>query len=158
MTERPKNKTAILERINKHYRIKPIHVTVFLVVSVFILMFIIGQVENVGRELTSDFVGAFISLLFAFNFSFVLFLGSWQFVHARQINKMLFPTLENLIKENERQSYRETEMEAEKMVEEAYWIYNQKYKKLKRIFWTCLIISIVISIMVLLIELIYRLL
>lgn len=158
-TERmAKNKRAILEEIKKPYRINPISASVVLIVTAFILIFIIGGVKNFERELTSDVVGAFISLIFAWNFGFLLYLGMWRFLSSRKINKVLFPKLERLIFESDKKNYEETEVEADAMVTIAYSEYKTKNNKLKQNYWTSFKFSFSILLIALAIEFVYLLL
>jgi uncharacterized membrane protein YoaT (DUF817 family) len=141
--EMTKNKKRILEEIKKPYRIKPITAIIVLVLTVISFMIIISAVGDFGRKLTSDFVGALISLFFALNLGLGFYQGIWRFLNSRKINKVLFPKLEQLINENDEKSYDETEAEAYVMVKEAYADYTVKYNNLNKIYRTSIKLSFV---------------
>ncbi|MFF2447388.1 hypothetical protein ACFVSW_09790 [Neobacillus sp. NPDC058068] len=136
-----KSKKEVLEEIKKPYRIKPLTTVIVLIVTAFIFMTINGAVIDFGRKLASDFVGALISLLFAWNLGFGLYLGIWQYLNSRKINKVLFPKLEQFINESDEKSVDETETVVDKMVNAAYADYTEEYNKLYKIYWTSIKIS-----------------
>ena len=147
-----------MERIKKPYRIKPITASIVLIVAVFVIISIIGAVENFGKELTSDFVGALISLFLAWNLGFGIYQGIWQFLNSRKINKVLFPQLEQFINESEEKSYDETEAKADEMVKAAYTDYTERCNKLNKTYWTSFKISFVFPFIALLISFVFHLL
>ncbi|WP_217270007.1 hypothetical protein [Neobacillus endophyticus] len=151
-----KSKKEILREIKKPYRIKPVTVVIVLIVTVFILGTIFHLVNDFGRKLTSDLVGALISLVFAWNLGFGLYKGIWQFLNSRKINKVLFPKLEQFINESEEKSYDETEEEAYEMVKAAYANYTEKYNKLNKLYWKIINLSIVLLFIALVISLVYH--
>lgn len=78
------NKKEMLETIKRPYRIRPISPMIGLILTVFILMFMVGSIVQFGRELTSDFVGALINLFFVWNFGFAFYIGIWQSFNSRK--------------------------------------------------------------------------
>ncbi|MGE8207313.1 hypothetical protein ACQKP0_22750 [Heyndrickxia sp. NPDC080065] len=156
ISETTKSKMEILEEIKKTYRMKPITVVIVLIATAFAIMTIIGAVNNFGRELISDFISALISLFLAWNMGFVLYLGAWEFLDSRRLNKVLFPKLEELINESEKKSYHENEAEAYKMVKEAYADYTDKNNKLHKIFWNSIKLSLVFPFIAIAISFIYH--
>jgi membrane protein insertase Oxa1/YidC/SpoIIIJ len=151
-----KSKHEILEEIKKLYRIKPITAVLVLIITAFIFMTIYGAVNDFGRKLDSDLVGALISLFFAWNLGFGLYLGIWQFSNSRKINKVLFPKLEQFINESEEKSVDETETEVYEMVKVAYADYTEKYNKLNHIYWTSIKISFAFPLIALVIWFVYH--
>lgn len=151
-----KSKKEILEEIKKTYRIKPITALIVLIVTVFIFMTIISAVNDFGRQLTSDFISALISLFFAWNLGFVLYQGIWRFSNSRKINKVLFPKLEQFINENEEKSNDETEKEVYEMVKVLYADYTEKYSKINKIYWTSVKISFAFPFIALAISFVYQ--
>lgn len=151
-----KSKKGILEEIKKTYRIKPITAVIVLFITVLIFMIIIGAVNDFGRNLTSDFINALISLFLAWNLGFGLYQGIWQFSKSRKINKVLFPKLEQFINENEEKSYDETKAEVYDMVKLVYADYTAKYNKLNKIYWTSIKISFAFPFVALVISFVYQ--
>jgi hypothetical protein len=154
ITEMAKNKKEILEDIKKSYRIKPVIAVIVLIVTTFILGTIFRAVNDFGRNLSSDFAGALISLFFAWNLGFGLYQAIWRFYNSRKINKVLFPKLEHFIKESEEKSFDETETEVYEMVKVAYADYTEKYHKLNKIYLTSIKLSFVLPFIALIISLV----
>ncbi|WP_312472015.1 hypothetical protein [Neobacillus sp.] len=153
MTE---SKHEILEEIKKLYRIKPITAVMVLLVTAFIFMIIYGAVNDFGRKLDSDLVGALISFIYAWNLGLGLYLGIWRFSNSRKINKVLFPKLEQFINESEEKSVDETETEVYEMVKVAYADYTKKYNKLNHIYWTSIKISFAFPLIAIVIWFVYH--
>ncbi len=154
VTSETKSKKEILGDIKKTYRIRPLSVVIILIGTAFILGTIFHAVNDFERNLTSDLVGALISLFFAWNLGFGLYQGIWRYYNSRNINKVLFPVLEQFINKSEQKSYDETNTEVFEMVKVAYADYTEKYNKLNKIYWTSIKLSIVLPLIALVISLV----
>ncbi|PEC49628.1 hypothetical protein [Bacillus sp. AFS096315] len=146
ISEIPKNKRAILEDIKKTYQIKPVISIIVIIFTTFILMWIIGAVNEFGKNLKSDYFLALNNLLIAWNLGFGLYQGIWRLYNSRKINKVLFPKLEQFINESEEESYDETEKKVYEMVKGAYADYTVKYNKLNKLYWTSIKLSFILPI------------
>jgi amino acid transporter len=133
--EMTKSKKDILEDIKKTYRMKPVTAVIVIILIAFVLMIIFSSVNNFGKKLASDFVGALISLFLAWNMGFSLYLGIWGFFNSRKINKVLLPQIEQFINDSSEKSYDETETEVNEMVKVAYKDYTEKYNKIHKNLW-----------------------
>ncbi len=133
--EMMESKKEILEDIKKLYRIKPVTAIIVTIFTTFILMLFMGTVMAFGKNLKSDYFGAFSNLFLIWNLGFGLFQGIWRFSNSRKINKLLFPKLEQFINKSDDKSYDETEIEVYEMVKLAYGGYTEKYNKLNKIYW-----------------------
>ncbi|UPM52722.1 hypothetical protein [Gottfriedia acidiceleris] len=151
-----KSKTEILEDIKKIYRIKPLTAFIYIILTTFILMLIMGAIKEFGKNLNSDFIEALISLFFAWNLGFGLYQIIWRFSNSRKINKVLFPKLEQFINKRDEKSYDETETEVYEMVKAAYSDYTEKFNKLNKIYWKSIKFSFVLPIIALVISLVYH--
>ncbi|MDP4084576.1 MAG: hypothetical protein Q8934_08150 [Bacillota bacterium] len=149
-------KKGILEDINHAYLIKPITVIIVLIGTAFILGTIYHTVKDFEKYMTSDFVGALINLLFAWNLGFGLYQGIWRYSNPRRINKVLFPKLEQFINKSTEKCYEETETEVHEMIKIAYTDYTEKYNKLNKLYWKSIKISFVFPIIALVISLVFH--
>lgn len=118
-----KDKKEILEDIKKPYLIKPVTAVMVLILTAFIFFLIIGAINNVGKNISSDFISALINLFFVWNLGFGLYKGAWQYLNSRKINKVLFPKLDQFINESKEKGYDETETEVYEKVKVAYTDY-----------------------------------